>query len=249
MKSIPNLFSYLHKFSWNISQFLAIYFKLFSSGSNFYYRKTLTCGAQRSVVVSPRAAPWLANVGGNVWTRLCGLKAVPTDRFRPAVSEDAAALPTLPSPRLAHARPDRAISRVRSRPRRCPAASAIVNPSTVSEAPSTRLPPFSPGTLEHELPLPLHPDAGPRRPPEPPPRRRTPPPSRFFHPPSRQEALVSYCLHPLARRVPSPPWVLERLPLPHLRHGSAAAGRATTRARRAVTTPVCARAQRRAGRG
>jgi hypothetical protein len=113
------------------------------------------------------------------------------------------------------------------------------------------LPPFSPGTLELKLPLPLplHPNAGPHRPPEPPPHRRTPPPSRFFHPSRRQEALVSCRLHPLARRVASPPWVLERLPLLHLLHGSATAGRATMRARRVVTAPVCACTQRRAVAG
>jgi hypothetical protein len=65
---------------------------------------------------------------------------------------------------------------------------------------------------------------------------------------------VNYRLHPLARWVASPPWVLERLPLPHLHHGSATVGRATMHARRAVTAPVCAHAQRRtvtghAGRG
>jgi hypothetical protein len=35
MKSVPNLISYLHNFFWNFSQFLAIYFELFSSGGNF----------------------------------------------------------------------------------------------------------------------------------------------------------------------------------------------------------------------
>jgi hypothetical protein len=44
-------------------------------------------------------------------------------------------------------------------------------------------------------------------------------------------------------------WLLERLPFPHLRHGGATTDRAATRARRAVTAPVCARVQRRAGRG
>jgi hypothetical protein len=33
--SVPNLISYLHDFLWNFSQFLAIYFKLFSSGGIF----------------------------------------------------------------------------------------------------------------------------------------------------------------------------------------------------------------------
>jgi hypothetical protein len=35
IKSIPNLISYLHEFFWNFSQFLAIYFELFSSGGIF----------------------------------------------------------------------------------------------------------------------------------------------------------------------------------------------------------------------
>jgi hypothetical protein len=35
MKSVPNLISYIHEFFWNFSQFLAIYFELFSSGSKF----------------------------------------------------------------------------------------------------------------------------------------------------------------------------------------------------------------------
>jgi hypothetical protein len=70
-----------------------------------------------------------------------------------------------------------------------------------------------------------------------------------FFPSHRQEALVSYRLHPLARRVASPSWMLEHLPLLHLRHGSTAAGLAATRAQRAVTAPVCTRAQRRAVAG
>jgi hypothetical protein len=35
MKSVPNLISYHHNFFRNFSQFLAIYFELFSSGGNF----------------------------------------------------------------------------------------------------------------------------------------------------------------------------------------------------------------------
>jgi hypothetical protein len=57
---------------------------------------------------------------------------------------------------------------------------------------------------------------------------------------------VSYRPHPHAQRVASLPRVLERLPLLHLRHGSATAGRAAMHARSAVTAPVCAHAQRRA---
>jgi hypothetical protein len=74
-------------------------------------------------------------------------------------------------------------------------------------------------------------------------------PSRFFHPSRRQEDSVSCRLHPLARWVASPPWMLKRLTLFHLRHGSAATGRTAMRAQRAVTAPVCARAQRRAVAG
>jgi hypothetical protein len=35
MKSVPNLIFYLHEFFWIFSQFLAIYFELFSSGVIF----------------------------------------------------------------------------------------------------------------------------------------------------------------------------------------------------------------------
>jgi hypothetical protein len=49
-------------------------------------------------------------------------------------------------------------------------------------------------------------------------------------------------LHPHARRVASPPWVLESRLLLRLCHCSTTAGRATTRAQRAVTAPVCAHA-------
>jgi hypothetical protein len=60
---------------------------------------------------------------------------------------------------------------------------------------------------------------------------------------------VSYRPPPHARRVASPPWMLERRLLLHLHYCSAAAGRAVTHARRAVTAPLCARAPCRAGRG
>jgi hypothetical protein len=78
--------------------------------------------------------------------------------------------------------------------------------------------------------------------------------SGFSPPPRRQGAPVSYRLHPHARRVASPPWVLECRLLLHLHHCSSAAGHAATRAQRTVTTSVCARALRRtiagrAGRG
>jgi hypothetical protein len=52
MKSVPNLISYLHEFSWNFSQFLAICFELFSSRGNFYFEKSLTRGTHLSEAVS-----------------------------------------------------------------------------------------------------------------------------------------------------------------------------------------------------
>jgi hypothetical protein len=91
---------------------------------------------------------------------------------------------------------------------------------------------FSPWTVEPSfLPPPLHLDAGP------PPATGALTSSENatadpVFPSSRwQEAPVSYRLHPHARRVASPSWVLERHPLVHLRHGSAAAGRAAPRSR------------------
>jgi hypothetical protein len=40
MKSVPNLIFYLHEFFWKFSQFLAIYFELFSSGVIFNSENT-----------------------------------------------------------------------------------------------------------------------------------------------------------------------------------------------------------------
>jgi hypothetical protein len=40
MKSVPNFISYLQEFFWNFSQFLAIYFELFSYGSKFNSENT-----------------------------------------------------------------------------------------------------------------------------------------------------------------------------------------------------------------
>jgi hypothetical protein len=70
MKSVPNLISYLHEFFRNCSQFLAIYFELFSSGVNFNSENTdewvppVSCRCPRwarlSAAVSCHAAPdWL----------------------------------------------------------------------------------------------------------------------------------------------------------------------------------------------
>jgi hypothetical protein len=70
--------------------------------------------------------------------------------------------------------------------------------------------------------------------------------SSFSPPPRRQGTPVTYRLHPHARWVASPPWVLKRCRLLHLHHCSATAGHAAKRARRAVTAPTCVQAPRRA---
>jgi hypothetical protein len=115
---------------------------------------------------------------------------------------------------------------VRARHRRCPAASAVANSSTVSGALSP--PPschFSPWIVELSFlslsDLTQDPPATGASPP----RWRTPPSSQFFCPSRRREAPVSYRLHPHAPWVAPPPWVLKRLPLLHLHHSSAATGR------------------------
>jgi hypothetical protein len=79
MKSVPNLIYYLHEFIWNYSEFLAIYFELFSFGVIFNSEnadewappvsRCCPCWARQSAVVSCRAAPRLAAVGGGVRTR------------------------------------------------------------------------------------------------------------------------------------------------------------------------------------
>jgi hypothetical protein len=67
-----------------------------------------------------------------------------------------------------------------------------------------------------------------------------PPPSRFSHPHRRRGAPVSYFLLPHARRVASPPWVLDRRRLRHLHRCGVTAGHTATCARRAVIAPTCA---------
>jgi hypothetical protein len=56
MKSVPKLISYLHEFSWNFSQFLAIYFERFLSGVILIW-KTLTCQTPLSAPDPPGSAP------------------------------------------------------------------------------------------------------------------------------------------------------------------------------------------------
>jgi hypothetical protein len=158
------------------------------------------------------------------------------------------AIPTVPPPvpEADHVTV-RASCPCRARHHCCPAASAVAKSSTVSGAPSAPppLPLFLCGLLS-------------RASSPPPPRRRTATGALtssenvaadpVFPPSLRQEAPVSYRLHPHAGRVASPPWVLERLRLLHLRHGSATAGRAATRARRGhLPWATCAMHTGRAG--
>jgi hypothetical protein len=68
--------------------------------------------------------------------------------------------------------------------------------------------------------------------------------SGFSPPPRRRGAPVSYRLHPHARWVASPPWVLERHRLLHICRCSTAAGHAATRPESRAHGP-----SRRCGRG
>jgi hypothetical protein len=116
--------------------------------------------------------------------------------------------------------------------RRCPCAPPSLSSRRRElfhgeRSPSPLLPLFLPWKVEPSS-LALHPDAGP------PPatgaltssENATADPVSPPPPPRRQGALVSYRLHPHARRVASPTWVLEHHLLLHLRHCSAVAGRA-----------------------
>jgi hypothetical protein len=120
MKSVPNLISYPHKFLWNFSQFLAIYFELFSSGVISAFRAGPAC--QRAV------ATWLPRARTASLTRLKG--AVGTVRRRPdsrlPTARPASRAPTAPSPTASPcALPATA---VRNRPRVFKHAKATVYP-------------------------------------------------------------------------------------------------------------------------
>jgi hypothetical protein len=73
MKSVPNLSFYLHDFFWNFSQFLAIYFELFSSRTIFNSKN-----ADEWVPPVRRRAPRRAHLA----TRRCRVAA--TRRAAPA---------------------------------------------------------------------------------------------------------------------------------------------------------------------
>jgi hypothetical protein len=141
MKSVPNLISYLHGFFWNFSQFLAIYFELFLSGSKFnsknanewgplvsrHFRTGSAC--QRAVTAwLPRAcAAPLARLKGAIGTMRRCLDSHP-DRAARCPSRAA------PSPRLARAHPDCAVVRVRSRSTLSEHATVVVRPPPPSRA-------------------------------------------------------------------------------------------------------------------
>jgi hypothetical protein len=109
MKSVPNLISYQHKCFWNFSQFLALYFELFSSGSKFNSEKADESGPpvshrflrQARLSARRRCVAATHPRRSHALSALSGLGAgVPT------------AVPTAPSPRLAHARPNRRYPRL-----------------------------------------------------------------------------------------------------------------------------------------
>jgi hypothetical protein len=103
VKSVPNLISYLHNFFWNFSQFLAIYFELFSSGGNFNTK----IADMRGPSVSRR------------FPRRCPDSRLPTVHL-------ASCAPTALSPTASPHAPPAAV--VRSRPRVFERADAVVYP-------------------------------------------------------------------------------------------------------------------------
>jgi hypothetical protein len=121
MKSVPNLISYFHDFFRNFSQFLAIYFELFSSGVNFLFWKTTDAWGP---AVSGSVAPHRALI--SCWGRRRpnapgGLKAAPTAPFGHPLSERTAVSPSRAAARARRPMPlsDRAASPHRP-DRHCP---------------------------------------------------------------------------------------------------------------------------------
>jgi hypothetical protein len=178
IKSVPNLISYLHKFSWNFSQFLAIYFELFSSEVIFNTENTDKWGP-------PVSAP--SPCGCHMPALLARLKgAVGTPHRHPNSPPDRAPL-SAPSPRLARAVPT-AHSPGPKPPPCCPkpphcCSSTALTPSLpaaprqVSRATGRRC------RLRAAANSPfVSPSQDRCRPPEPSPRRRTPSSIQFFSP-------------------------------------------------------------------
>jgi hypothetical protein len=187
MKSVPNLISYLHDFFSNFSQFLAIYFELFSYESKFNSEIADMRGPHvsrrfpRRVRLSDAVAAWLPR-HPRALRALSGPRAsVPTAHPPPLLSEprcrltSRALVPTAPSS-------------VFGADRRCPSAPPSLSGRLHRRElfhgernPSPLLPLFLPRNVEPSS-SPSTPTQDRRRPPEPSPRRRTPPPIQFFSP-------------------------------------------------------------------
>jgi hypothetical protein len=116
MKSVPNLISYLHEFLWNFSQFLSIYYELFSSGSKFNSKNTDEWGPPvsrrfpRQARLSAHHHHVSAMLPRHAAPLACLKCAVGTARRCPDSHLTAPPL-SEPRRRLARARPDRAVAR------------------------------------------------------------------------------------------------------------------------------------------
>jgi hypothetical protein len=140
MKNVPNLISYLHEFFWNFSQFLAIFFELFSSGviylnSKFDWRVGPACQWQCRAALN---RDWLPRAALSGHTR-GSLNTLPTVPRPPAAQQPRVrrldSLTTRRSPRSPRHRPDRAAiptAVVRSRRRSAP------SPCRLTARPSRR---------------------------------------------------------------------------------------------------------------
>jgi hypothetical protein len=112
MKSVPNLISYLHDFSGIFSQFLAIFFELFSSGviylnSKFDWRVGPACQWQCRAAPSRDWLPRAALSGLARWS-LNMLPAVPRPPPTPTASRRSPLTPPARTPRPSCRRPDNA---------------------------------------------------------------------------------------------------------------------------------------------
>jgi hypothetical protein len=155
-KSVPNLISYLHEFVWNFSQFLAIFFELFSSWV-IYFNSEID--RRVGPACQRQCAPCRALIGccGSRCLNAPGsLNAALTAPFRQQLSERTPELPTAPLPELASPlvpRPDR---RPPSRPCRVPTVAdrrrALARSEADAVAPEPSMPPSTPATLVSALP-------------------------------------------------------------------------------------------------
>jgi hypothetical protein len=158
-KSVPNLISYLHEFVWSFTQFLAIFFELFSSWV-IYFNSEID--RRVGPACQRQCAPCRALIGccGSRCLNAPGsLKAALTAPFRQPLSERTPELPTAPLPELATPLvpcPDR---RPPSRPCRVPTVAdrrrALARSEADAVAPEPSMPPSTPATLVSALPPPV----------------------------------------------------------------------------------------------